>query len=222
MQTLHRMRGCQSTNHTECYGELWQCARCGKMVCYAEGTDNDIDLCDDCWVQTHEPALWREVERRRAMDAATKMQAVITQLLEQHGFAVNESDAFLWLALPERTERLIIERIDERYLSVALAQAETLGYFTLAPQLFFVTDASGWTPIYLDGVETVDDLTQFAEAWAQRLLDEGWLAHGEQLPEPAWVVEQEALWASVFDPDDMDDLGGEPGEEEELCDDVPF
>ncbi len=221
MQTFHRIRGCQSMNHSECYGELWQCAQCGKPICYAEGTDDDPDLCDDCWVQTHDPALWREVERRRAMDTAAKMQAVITQLLEQHSIDVRESDLFLWLALPVHTERLIIERIDEWYLSVALAQAERLGYFTLAPQLFFVTDASGWTPIHLDGVASVNDLTGFAEVWAQRLLDEGWLEQGEKLPEPVWVGNEEALWASVFEPDD-DIPDRETREEEEACDDVPF
>lgn len=47
--TSHRMEGCQSTNHSDCYGELWQCASCGKTVCYAEGSDNDRELCDDCW-----------------------------------------------------------------------------------------------------------------------------------------------------------------------------
>lgn len=46
-----RMAGCQSTNHTHCYGELWQCAACGKTVCYAEGTDDHPELCDDCWVK---------------------------------------------------------------------------------------------------------------------------------------------------------------------------
>ena len=43
--------GCQSTNHIECYGELWECTRCGKKVCCAEGTDEEFDLCDDCWAQ---------------------------------------------------------------------------------------------------------------------------------------------------------------------------
>lgn len=222
MSSFRHIRGCQSLNHSECYGELWQCARCAKTVCYAEGTDNDPDLCDDCWVQTHDPAWWREVERRRAMDTAIKMQAVITQLLEQHGIEVNESDLFLWLVLPEHTERLIIERIDERYLSVALARAERLGYFTLAPQLFFATDATGWTPIHLDGVAPVDDLTQFAEAWAERLLAEGWLERSEQLPDPPWVGDEEALWASMYaDADEADDPATRAGEEE-LCDDVPF
>lgn len=45
-----RLPGCQSTNHTKCYGELWRCAACGKTVCCAEGTDNHPELCDDCWV----------------------------------------------------------------------------------------------------------------------------------------------------------------------------
>lgn len=44
-----RLVGCQSTNHTVCYGELWQCAVCGKTVCCNEGSDDHPDLCDDCW-----------------------------------------------------------------------------------------------------------------------------------------------------------------------------
>jgi hypothetical protein len=48
-ESYGRMTGCQSTNHTNCYGELWQCAACGKFVCYAEGTDDHRELCDDCW-----------------------------------------------------------------------------------------------------------------------------------------------------------------------------
>jgi hypothetical protein len=48
-----RMEGCQSTNHTDCYGEMWQCATCGKTVCCAEGTDHDAQLCDDCWAEKY-------------------------------------------------------------------------------------------------------------------------------------------------------------------------
>lgn len=50
-----RIPGCESTNHDRCYGELWQCSECGKTVCGAEGSDNDSDLCDDCWVSKHPP-----------------------------------------------------------------------------------------------------------------------------------------------------------------------
>jgi len=48
---------CQSTNHPvpdACYGDLWQCAACGKWVCCQEGTTDDPDLCDTCWVQKHD------------------------------------------------------------------------------------------------------------------------------------------------------------------------
>src|SRR5215210_1602003 len=48
-----RIVGCESTNHTECYGQLWHCASCGKTVCYAEGSDHDRELCDDCWAKKY-------------------------------------------------------------------------------------------------------------------------------------------------------------------------
>jgi hypothetical protein len=48
-----RMRGCQSTHTGPCYGELWQCATCDKTVCFAEGSDNHPELCDDCWVKSY-------------------------------------------------------------------------------------------------------------------------------------------------------------------------
>lgn len=44
-----RLEGCQSTNHEVCYGELWECSNCHKIVCYAEGIDDHPELCDDCW-----------------------------------------------------------------------------------------------------------------------------------------------------------------------------
>jgi hypothetical protein len=48
-----RIVGCQSTNHTHCYGPLWQCTACGKTVCSAEGSDDDPQLCDDCWAMKY-------------------------------------------------------------------------------------------------------------------------------------------------------------------------
>jgi hypothetical protein len=48
-----RMPGCQSTHAGPCYGELWQCATCDKTVCFAEGSDNHPELCDDCWVKSY-------------------------------------------------------------------------------------------------------------------------------------------------------------------------
>lgn len=48
-------RDCQSTNHPkrDCYGELWRCEKCKRTVCCAEGSTNDPELCDTCWVEKH-------------------------------------------------------------------------------------------------------------------------------------------------------------------------
>lgn len=45
--------GCQSTSHehSQCYGELWQCDECRRWVCCADGTDNHPELCDECWAK---------------------------------------------------------------------------------------------------------------------------------------------------------------------------
>jgi hypothetical protein len=45
-----RIIGCQSTNHSVCKGEFWECERCHKIICWEEGSADDlVDLCDDCW-----------------------------------------------------------------------------------------------------------------------------------------------------------------------------
>jgi hypothetical protein len=47
------LSGCQSTNHdhSTCYGALWQCSECKRMMCCNEGTDDGTDLCDDCFAK---------------------------------------------------------------------------------------------------------------------------------------------------------------------------
>ena len=54
-ETPKRIPGCESTNHDQCYGELWQCSACGKTVCHAEGTDDLPEFCDDCWATPDVP-----------------------------------------------------------------------------------------------------------------------------------------------------------------------
>jgi len=44
-----RIVGCESTNHTSCKGELWECERCYKKICWEEGSTDLLELCDDCW-----------------------------------------------------------------------------------------------------------------------------------------------------------------------------
>jgi len=40
---------CQSSHPGPCYGVLWQCEACRRIVCCAEDTDNGSEVCDDCW-----------------------------------------------------------------------------------------------------------------------------------------------------------------------------
>lgn len=49
-----RILGCQSKNHTQCKGEFWICERCGKRICWKEGSENLPGLCNDCWVDVRE------------------------------------------------------------------------------------------------------------------------------------------------------------------------
>lgn len=221
METQMRIPGCQSTNHRACYGELWQCQRCEKIVCCAEGTDNDPDVCDDCWVAIHYPPYAEDQPSRMTLLTAPAMQRVITQLLEQHGIDASDPTAFLWLALPEQAARLIIERINEHYLSVALAHPDGNGYFTLAPEVYFGTDATGWKPMPFGHAKTPEALTRFAEAWAGRIEAAGWLTQAVALPEPPWQVDQDPPWRNTFDA--ADDVGFVPNkEQEEASCDLPF
>lgn len=84
-----RMAGCQSTNHTECYGELWQCAVCSKTVCYAEGTDDHPELCDDCWAK-------RYVQDSDVKRSDVTTTSDITLLMD---CACTEESCATWLAL---------------------------------------------------------------------------------------------------------------------------
>jgi len=46
-----RILGCQSTNHAICKGDLWECERCHKIVCWEEGSTDLPEVCDDCWYE---------------------------------------------------------------------------------------------------------------------------------------------------------------------------
>ena len=48
-----RIVGCQSTNHTACRGELWECERCHKIICWEEGTTDMPEICDSCWCEVN-------------------------------------------------------------------------------------------------------------------------------------------------------------------------
>ena len=47
---------CESRNHGEHRGELWQCVECLRVFCWEEGADDGAsDLCDGCWARLHAP-----------------------------------------------------------------------------------------------------------------------------------------------------------------------
>ena len=48
---------CESRNHREHRGELWQCVECLRVFCWEEGAgDSGFDKCDDCWARLVEMA----------------------------------------------------------------------------------------------------------------------------------------------------------------------
>ena len=57
-----RILGCQSKNHTQCKGELWICKRCGKRICWEEGSTDLPEVCDDCWIVGKELGQpWKDI-----------------------------------------------------------------------------------------------------------------------------------------------------------------
>ena len=112
-----RLLGCQSTNHDQCYGELWQCAACGKTVCYAEGTDNDPELCDDCWVRKHYASP--SIQRGDVMKQAELMDQLTYDLIEWYEAEVLASGLlYLELWMYGYGTLVIEEKIKHRQMCV--------------------------------------------------------------------------------------------------------
>ncbi len=51
----YKLAECESENHDTCYEyddgvvDLWQCEKCKKNLCYADGAaDSNYELCDSC------------------------------------------------------------------------------------------------------------------------------------------------------------------------------
>lgn len=130
------------------------------------------------------------------MQACPQMKAVISALAAQHNVDLSRRGVHFHLDLPG-FDRLCIERIDCRRISVA-------HYFELngdlAPEpdiLFWINGAGDWIPVEIsqsltgwrvyarlndDASAIVQirpksqrDLAAFAELWAQNLREQGWL-----------------------------------------------
>ena len=96
-----RIPGCESTNHKLCYGELWQCSQCGKTVCEAEGSDDDPDLCDECWYAKHYP---EEKTDRDSESARRRGPAPTTPVPD-----LETLESWLWDAVVEATDGCLVE-----------------------------------------------------------------------------------------------------------------
>ncbi|MGB7876699.1 MAG: hypothetical protein WBL25_20135 [Anaerolineales bacterium] len=62
-EKTRRILGCQSDNHSQCREELWICERCGKRICWEEGSEDLPEICDDCWVEVRQIGqFWEDTD----------------------------------------------------------------------------------------------------------------------------------------------------------------
>jgi hypothetical protein len=192
-----RMAGCQSTNHDECSGELWQCSACGKTVCYAEGTDNHPELCDDCWVSRFYPAS--SLEQGGAMKGSEWMDQLVYDLIEHYEAEVLASGLiYLELSMEGYGVLAIEEKIKHRQMCVTYWLYDAQYHPVPEPQLLFYLDDGGhWIPceirqhlvghqvyatvneetaeLVVTDPENQASLAEYADVWAEMLRAHGWV-----------------------------------------------
>lgn len=152
------------------------------------------------------------------MKTATTLQRIILQLAETHGIDLTDPNAFLWLSIPNREERLVIERIDEWHLSVGFTREDGGGDYLLAPEILFFTDVNGWLPLRAFPVFSTRGITGLVEDLAGLIRAEGWVEQSQKLPDPPWQVAQDVAWEQPSSGDDREQAAPD---EEDLCD-LPF
>ena len=146
------------------------------------------------------------------MKTVPNLQQLITQLLQHHAVDLDDPNAFLWLAIPEREERLVIERIDDSQVSIGFTRDEDDQGYIVAPEIVFFTDDKGWLPLRAFPGNGARGISGLAEDLAQLIEQEGWLDHGQKLSDPPWRTHYEVPWSSLTPQDDYDpDLPGEEG-----------
>lgn len=147
------------------------------------------------------------------MKTVPKLQQVITALLHQHAVELAELDALLWLAIPEREERLVIERIDPWQLSVGFTREAGDSDYLLAPEIVLFTDEQGWLPLWAFPGNGVRGMPGLADDLAQIIEQEGWLSHSQKFVDPPRLANQDVPW--IEDTANVDDP--ELPDEEDLC-----
>ena len=106
----------------------------------------------------------------------------------------------------------MIERINDTQLSIGFTREEGDQDYLLAPEIVFFTDEKGWLPLRAFPGNGARGITGLADDLAQLIEQEGWLDHGQKLPDPPWLSTQEVPWLNVTAEADNDlDLPGEEG-----------
>ncbi|MCB0094157.1 MAG: hypothetical protein KDE46_00500 [Caldilineaceae bacterium] len=243
-----RILGCQSTNHTECYGELWACANCGKIVCFAEGTDNHPELCDDCWVERYARENQDTLNRKEAdMKTAPRLKQLIEQIAAKHALDLYQTGAYLNLELSG--DRLVIENIGACRISISYLLM-LFGEWTPDPEMVVWTnyqptwlseeeEPNQWVPIELyqvqDGWKACADINvNGALVGLHRREWQAWLSEFVETVVVPNLVSQEWLEKGLetdepppnYTLEQMRERGYLPAEEiypdDEELDDIPF
>jgi hypothetical protein len=146
------------------------------------------------------------------MKTVPKLQQVITQLLHQHAIDVDNPEALLWLTIPVREERLIIERIDPWQLSVGFTREVGDNDYLLAPEIVLFTDEQAWLPLRAFPGNGVRGMVGLADDLAQLIEQEGWITHGLKLPDPPRRAVQDVPWTK-----DVANADPDLPNEEDVC-----
>jgi hypothetical protein len=137
-----RLAGCQSSHRGHCYGELWQCAACSKTVCWAEGSDNDPEVCDDCWVKQR-TAQEAEV---RPSGINPQLARMVQQLVEAYGIDLSQPGSTLSLDMPTQPDRWLIANLDGRRLRLIRCFVAEDDQYSLDLRLAFTLSPTVWEP----------------------------------------------------------------------------
>lgn len=92
-----RRPGCESRNHKQCRGALWQCAACERWFCYEEGADDaHPGVCDDCAAKAVGPS---RIHRLKLGDTLTIAVTAGERIVASVHFSLTALDG--WGALVE-------------------------------------------------------------------------------------------------------------------------
>lgn len=212
--TTERMAGCQSLNHDQCYGELWQCAVCGKTVCCAEGTDDHRELCDDCWASRFHTGSADGGD----MKQAELVDQLVHDLIEHYEAEVLPSGLiYLELTMDGYGVLVVEEKIKRRQMCVCYWLYDAQGHPVPEPQiLFYLGEDAHWIPyeftrhtaghkafalfdkerseLLVTDEANQEALAHYTDLWAEVLRTQGWIGGADKIiTQPQeWLEEENA------------------------------